>query len=139
MSARFSSGNTKILDAFLSALEVYVNQDRENSPVVSRLVAVITQMLHSSLTEENIGRLMGYANLYYIRRLPNYWAQLQHILRIVLDLYMTCILPYGKSWDRQRQALEGDAGLNKGKTRLQGDLDTSGRPQTLSISSWLRK
>ena len=73
----------------LNAMEVYVNQDRDNTHVVRKLSIVITQTLKTGLTEENLNKLMGYANLYYIRRRPNYWLQLYNVLRIVLDLYMT--------------------------------------------------
>ena len=96
VSIRFAGGSpptvSRVLDSFLNVLEICVNQqEKENPQVIQRLVGVITKIVKANLTDDNISRLMGYANLYYVRRLPNYWLQLHTILGILLDIYISCI------------------------------------------------
>eukprot|EP01022_Parablepharisma_sp_SALTPOND_P027116 TRINITY_DN657_c0_g1_i1.p1 TRINITY_DN657_c0_g1~~TRINITY_DN657_c0_g1_i1.p1 ORF type:complete len:1837 (-),score=222.25 TRINITY_DN657_c0_g1_i1:2911-8421(-) len=75
----------------MNAIEVYVNMEKgDNEGIVQRILKITSEYMKKNLTEETMSKLMGYANLYYIRRLRKYPTQLLHVLKVLLDVYLSC-------------------------------------------------
>lgn len=79
-----------IIDFLLNSYEIYINVEHENQVITSKLATVITNLMKNNLNESTLSKFISYANLYYIRRLPNYHKQLYSILLILLNVFLAC-------------------------------------------------
>jgi len=79
----------KLIDSVLNAIEVYIQLDpiKLKEPI-DKLWNFANKYLIKGVTKEYIDVLIGYGNIYYIRRLPHYPIQVLYIFQLLLNCYL---------------------------------------------------
>ena len=82
------------IDILLNCIEVYANyDDKANEKPIDQLSAIILLLAEEFLTNELLFKLISYANVFYVRRLNNYPAQIYHIMNIFNKICEICKQP----------------------------------------------
>lgn len=82
--------NHKIIDILLNCIEIFANVEQESNPRIKKLSKIILYLAKNDLTKEVLGVIMGYLNIYFLRRLKCYPRQIYYILEILLDIFNNC-------------------------------------------------
>ena len=80
----------KIIDSLLNCIEICVNKRQDLSKFIQQFSEIVIKLTQENLSDVIISKLISYVNIFYMRRLPNYPLQLFYVLKILLEVFLTC-------------------------------------------------
>lgn len=80
----------KIIDFLLNCIEICVNKRKDLNKFIQQFSEIVIKLAQENLNDVIISKIISYANVFYMRRLPNYPLQLFYVLKILLELFLTC-------------------------------------------------